>query len=84
MEKRSITIAGHRTSIAIEPEFWSALSEMALGRAIGVTTLITEIDRLRGGENLASACRLAVLRHFRQESAAPTIEPSASSAPPAA
>ncbi len=66
MEKRSISISGHRTSVALEPEFWSALAEMASSRALPLTTLIIEIDRLRGATNLASACRLAVLAHFRK------------------
>ena len=66
MEKRSITISGHRTSVALEPDFWAALAEIASLRTITVTTLIIEIDRLRGADNLASACRLAVLRHFRK------------------
>lgn len=81
MEKRSITIAGHRTSIALEPEFWSAMTEIAMSRALGITALITEIDRLRGDDNLASACRLAVLRHYREPGATPITEPSAKSEP---
>ncbi len=65
MEKRSISISGHRTSIALEPEFWSALSDLATLRALSLTALIVEIDRQRSDHNLASACRLAVLAHFR-------------------
>jgi predicted DNA-binding ribbon-helix-helix protein len=68
VEKRSITISGHRTSVALEPDFWAALGEIAADRTISLTTLIIEIDRLRGSDNLASACRLAVLRHFRKSS----------------
>ena len=70
LEKRSITISGHRTSLALEPEFWSALAEIAAVRPLSMTTLIVEIDRLRGDQNLASACRLAVLAHFRRNGAA--------------
>lgn len=62
MQKRSLTIAGHRTSIALEPEFWSALEALAEKRAMRLTILIEEIDRARETPNLSSALRLAVLR----------------------
>lgn len=63
--KRSFTLAGHRTSIALESEFWLALEGMAKGRNIALAALVAEIDRERQSTNLASACRLAALRHFR-------------------
>jgi predicted DNA-binding ribbon-helix-helix protein len=62
MLKRSLTIAGHRTSIALEPEFWAALEELAGKRGLRLTALIEEIDRSREGPNLSSALRVAVLR----------------------
>jgi predicted DNA-binding ribbon-helix-helix protein len=62
MLKRSLTIAGHRTSIALEPEFWAALESLAARRALRLTALIEEIDRARATPNLSSALRLAVLR----------------------
>ncbi len=62
MLKRSLTIAGHRTSIALEPEFWAALETIAQRRALRLTTLIEEIDRSRESPNLSSALRVAVLR----------------------
>lgn len=62
MQKRSLTIAGHRTSIALEPEFWSALEALAEKRAMRLTALIEQIDRARETPNLSSALRLAVLR----------------------
>jgi predicted DNA-binding ribbon-helix-helix protein len=62
MLKRSLTIAGHRTSIALEPEFWSALETLAAKRSLRLTALIEEIDRLRDTPNLSSALRVAVLR----------------------
>lgn len=61
MEKRSLTIAGHRTSIALEPEFWAALEAMAASRNISATTLIREIDEARQTANLSSAIRVALL-----------------------
>lgn len=62
MLKRSLTIAGHHTSIALEPEFWAGLEALAEKRGIRLTALIEEIDRARGGPNLSSALRVAVLR----------------------
>jgi len=59
--KRSLTIAGHRTSIALEPEFWAGLEALAERRGLRLTTLIEEIDRNRSGPNLSSALRVAVL-----------------------
>lgn len=62
MQKRSLTIAGHRTSIALEPEFWDALEALALRRGLRVTALVEEIDAGRASPNLSSALRVAVLR----------------------
>lgn len=62
MRKRSLTIAGHRTSIALEPEFWDGLEQLAASRGVKLTTLIETIDRDRDGPNLSSALRVAVLR----------------------
>ena len=62
MQKRSLTIAGHRTSIALEPEFWDALEALADKRGLRLTGLIEEIDRGRATPNLSSALRVAVLR----------------------
>ena len=62
MKKRSLTIAGHRTSIALEPEFWDGLEGLAVRRGLRLTALIEEIDRTREAPNLSSALRVAVLR----------------------
>lgn len=62
MEKRSLTLSGHRTSIALEPEFWAALEAMAEQRGLPLSALIREIDTTREGDNLSSAVRVAVLR----------------------
>jgi predicted DNA-binding ribbon-helix-helix protein len=66
LEKRSLTIAGHRTSIALEPEFWAALEAMAADLRLTPTLLIREIDEARDGANLSSEIRLAVLRWYRR------------------
>jgi predicted DNA-binding ribbon-helix-helix protein len=60
--KRSVTIAGHETSISLEPAFWDALRRAADARGLPLNALIAEIDALRIQEptppNLASALRL--------------------------
>ena len=65
MEKRSLTIAGHRTSIAIETEFWAGLEAMALAGGKSIASLIADIDQQREVPNLSSAVRLAVLAWYR-------------------
>jgi predicted DNA-binding ribbon-helix-helix protein len=63
LEKRSLSLSGHRTSIALEPEFWAALSELALSENLTVAGLVTRIDAARGPEQpLASALRVYALR----------------------
>lgn len=61
LRKRSITIAGHRTSISLEPEFWAALEGVAAQRRCSLARLIGEIDRSRGGRSLSSALRVYLL-----------------------
>lgn len=68
MHKRSLTIAGHRTSIALEPEFWDALEAIARERSLSLPALIAEIDETREKANLSSAIRLAVLAWYRKAS----------------
>ena len=59
--KRSISIAGHRTSISLEAPFWEALKELAAKRERSVQALVSEIDAGRGENNLSSAIRVFVL-----------------------
>lgn len=61
LRKRSLQLAGHNTSLALEPEFWSVLETMARGRGISLAGLILDLDRSRGQRPLASACRVAAL-----------------------
>jgi predicted DNA-binding ribbon-helix-helix protein len=56
--KRSLTIAGHRTSLSLEPEFWQALQEVAQAEKRTLATLVGEIDQSRGTRNLSSAIRV--------------------------
>jgi predicted DNA-binding ribbon-helix-helix protein len=61
LKKRSVLLSGHATSIALEPEFWAVLDEMAAARGASLAALIVGIDRRRGERPLASACRTAAL-----------------------
>jgi predicted DNA-binding ribbon-helix-helix protein len=58
--KRSIMIAGHPTSVSLEPPFWEALKRIAAARGQSLSALVEEIDRERTG-NLSSAIRVFVL-----------------------
>ena len=60
--KRSVAVAGHRTSVSLEAPFWDALKDIAVIRGVSVQALIGEIDAGRGGANLSSAIRVFVLR----------------------
>ncbi|MEC8291632.1 MAG: ribbon-helix-helix domain-containing protein [Pseudomonadota bacterium] len=63
--KRSITIAGHATSISLEPSFWAALSDMAAAHNMSLTDIIAEIDERPRNSSLTSALRVAVLNWAR-------------------
>jgi len=71
LRKRSVSIAGHRTSISLEPEFWAALEAAAAARGWSVARLIGEIDRTRDqpreGRSLSSALRVFLLGEARQK-----------------
>ena len=58
LHKHSLTIAGHRTSLSLEPEFWAALNEHAQRQKKTVAQLVGEIDQTRGEHNLSSAIRV--------------------------
>jgi predicted DNA-binding ribbon-helix-helix protein len=63
LEKHSISLSGHRTSIALEPEFWAALREIAEREAVALAALIGRVDAGRKADQpLASALRVFVLR----------------------
>ncbi|WP_425995782.1 ribbon-helix-helix domain-containing protein [Caulobacter sp. DWR1-3-2b1] len=62
LKKRSVNLAGHATSLALEPEFWTALDRAAQAEAMSLAALIQQIDTGRGERPLASACRVFALR----------------------
>lgn len=61
LKKRSILLSGHATSMALEPEFWAVLEDMARKQGLTLANLIGELDEGRGERPLASACRVAAL-----------------------
>jgi predicted DNA-binding ribbon-helix-helix protein len=61
LRKRSVSLAGHATSLALEPEFWAVLERLAAARCQSLAGLIGVIDAGRGERSLASACRVAAL-----------------------
>jgi predicted DNA-binding ribbon-helix-helix protein len=64
--KRSIVIAGHKTSVSLEDAFWQGLKEIAAVEDVTLSELVASIDTGRnGGGNLSSAIRLFVLDHYR-------------------
>lgn len=65
LRKRSIQLAGHATSLALEPEFWAVLDEMAQAQGLSVAALVARIDARREDRPLASACRVAALAFAR-------------------
>ena len=62
--KRSVRVAGHRTSVSLEAEFWEELKMIAAKRGCSLNHLVAEADVARKG-NLSSALRLLVLREAR-------------------
>lgn len=66
--KRSIVVAGHKTSVSLEEAFWSGLKEISALRNTTLSELVGEIDRARKQGNLSSAIRLYVLDFFRTRS----------------
>lgn len=66
--KRSIVIAGHKTSISLEDAFWKALKDIAIARHATLSDLVASINSERQHGNLSSAIRLFVLDHYQTKS----------------
>jgi predicted DNA-binding ribbon-helix-helix protein len=69
--KRSTIIAGHKTSVSLEDEFWKALKSIAKERDINLSDLVTSIDSARQHSNLSSAIRLYVLNYYQSALGSP-------------
>src|SRR5712672_1244693 len=72
--KRSIVIAGHKTSVSLEDAFWKGLKEIATGRGLTLSEMVSTIDKDRAQGNLSSALRLIVLDHYRSLIGAAAVE----------
>jgi predicted DNA-binding ribbon-helix-helix protein len=73
--KHSLTLAGHRTSVSLEAEFWAAFRAIADRDAVPINALAARIDAARGDVGLASAIRVFVLTDLqRQRAAQPSLE----------
>jgi len=64
VQRHSVVVSGHRTSVSVEDEFWTEIAAIAARRGMSRNALISEIDRDRDG-NLSSAVRLYVLRALK-------------------
>ncbi len=65
VRKRSLTLAGHRTSVSLEDAFWHALGEIAATRGLTMTALVREIDEARGVTALSQSLRTYALNWYR-------------------
>lgn len=64
LEKRSMRLSGHRTSVALEPLFWLNVEALARARGVSIPTLCAMVDQTKlEGQSLASALRCAVLQY---------------------
>jgi predicted DNA-binding ribbon-helix-helix protein len=68
IQRRSVVVSGHRTSVSVEDEFWAEITGIAARRGMSLNALISEIDRDRDG-NLSSAVRLYVLQILKSKDA---------------
>jgi predicted DNA-binding ribbon-helix-helix protein len=73
--KRSIVVAGHKTSVSLEEAFWNGMKEISGLRNMTLSELVGEIDNNRQQGNLSSAIRLFVLDHFKNRASGGTSEP---------
>ena len=69
--KRSVVLAGHKTSVSLEDAFWRGLKDIATTRRMTLSDLIGKIDVDREQGNLSSALRLFVLNHYQAGTASP-------------
>lgn len=66
LRKRSVTVAGHRTSVSLENPFWDALRDIAQEQGRSLNELVTEVDRARDpASGLSSALRVHALARWR-------------------
>ncbi len=77
--KRSIVVAGHKTSVSLEEAFWNGMKEISAARNMTLSELVGEIDGHRQQGNLSSAIRLFVLDYFKNRAVPAASEAKQSS-----
>ena len=70
VQKRSLAIAGHRTSVSLEAAFWDALKRIAVLDGVSLAALVAKVDAGRGKANLSSALRVYALERVSGAGAA--------------
>ena len=68
LKKKSFSLSGHRTSVALEAEFWTVLEQEAAAGNRSMAAFVSDIDKARGNRPLASALRLAALEAAQRRS----------------
>jgi len=66
----NVVVAGHRTSVRLEPVMWEALQEIARRQETNINQLVTEIDRRRKSSSLTAAIRVYIVDFYRSAAAA--------------
>lgn len=72
---RNVVVAGHRTSVRLEPVMWDALRDIAHSRNMPLNDLVTEIDRQRAVPNLTAAIRVYIVDFYRNAARFNAAEP---------
>jgi predicted DNA-binding ribbon-helix-helix protein len=72
---RNVVVAGHRTSVRLEPLIWEALRDVARRREMGLNDLVTEIDRHRAAPSLTAAIRVYIVNFYRNAAGIGGAEP---------
>ena len=64
MEKRSLTISKHKTSVSLEPEYWDIIDNISIEKGLSISGVIELIDKEKNGNNLASEIRVYALNYL--------------------
>jgi predicted DNA-binding ribbon-helix-helix protein len=64
MEKRSITISKHKTSVSLEPEYWDIIDNISIEKGLSISGVIELIDKEKNGNNLTSEIRVYALNYL--------------------
>ena len=74
--KRSIVVAGHKTSVSLEDSFWIGLKEIARDSHLTLSKLVNKVDTERVNANLSSALRVYVFQHFAEDKRTDAVKPT--------